>query len=261
MLKPRNPANSSASRPPRVAFSFSAFQLFSVSLRWVLAGFFIYLGVTKLRHAGEFLTFVQTQLHVSDPTLASVFAGSAPWLEIAYGLLLVSGRAPQTAALIARWWLAVVFIFMGLNKAVPDPQYFLKLVRQYHMVDTHWLLNSIAAALPWFEVFCGLLLLFGVAVRGTALMLIVMLLVFSPIVVKRALEIAADGHLAFCAVKFDCGCGMGELFICHKLVENTVLLLLSAWLLLGSGTRLCLLFSVLRDKARPAKQPEPALAA
>ena len=80
---------------------------------------------------------------------------------------------------------------MGLNKALPHPEYFLKLVREYHMVGSTWLLNSIAAALPWFEVFCGLLLLFGVAVRGSALMLIAMLVPFTAIVFKRALEIAA----------------------------------------------------------------------
>jgi uncharacterized membrane protein YphA (DoxX/SURF4 family) len=180
-------------------------------------------------------------------------------VEIFYGLLLLSGLAREAAAVAARWWLACLFIYMGLNKALPDPQYFLKLVRQYHMVSTPWLLNSIAAALPWFEVFCGLLLLLGVAVRGSALMLIAMLVPFTSIVFKRALEIAADKHLALCAVKFDCGCGMGEVFICHKAVENTVLLLLSAWLLTGAGRRLCLRFSVFRENAQTAEQPEPAV--
>jgi hypothetical protein len=129
------------------------------------------------------------------------------------------------------------------------------------MVDTFWLLNSIAATLPWFEAFCGLLLLFGVAVRGAALMLIAMLVPFTAIVFRRALEIAAADpeHKGFCAVKFDCGCGMGEVFICHKLVENTVLLLLSAWLLAGGGRRLCLCFSLFREKVRAAEQPEPVM--
>ena len=58
-------------------------------------------------------------------------------------------------------------------------------------------------------------------------------------------------------MKFDCGCGMGEVFICHKLVENTVLLLLSAWLLAGGGRQLCLCFSLFREKVRAAEQPEP----
>jgi len=151
---------------------------------------------------------------------------------------------------LARWWLGVVFIYMGLNKALPHPEAFLKLVRQYDMVSSPLLLNSIAAALPWFEVYCGVLLLLGVAVRGAALNLVAMLVPFTLIVLKRALAIAATSGLPFCAVKFDCGCGAGEVFICHKLVENTVLLLLSAWLLTGRGRQLCLRFSLVREKDR-----------
>ena len=230
-------------------------DLAALLTRWVLAGFFIYLGVTKVRHPAEFLTFVQGQLHLTNPTLSGLFAHTAPWLEIFYGLLLLSGLARPAAALAARWWLGCLFIYMGLNKALPDPHSFLALVRQYHMVSSYWLLNSIAAALPWFEVFCGVLLLAGVAVRGSALMLIAMLVPFSAIVLKRALEISADKHLAFCAVKFDCGCGAGEVFICHKLVENTVLLLLSAWLLAGAGRRLCLRFSLWRE-GEPPREPQ-----
>ncbi len=163
----------------------------------------------------------------------------------------MTGIAREAAAVLARWWLGCVFIYMGLNKALPHPEYFLKLVRQYDMVTTPWLLNSIGAALPWFEVYCGLLLLFGVAVRGAALMLVAMLVPFTLIVLKRALAIAAVSGIPFCAVKFDCGCGAGEVFICHKLVENTVLLLLSAWLLTGRGRQLCLRFSLFREKAQP----------
>jgi hypothetical protein len=109
-------------------------------------------------------------------------------------------------------------------------------------------LNSIGAALPWFEVYCGVLLLTGVAVRGTALNLIAMLVPFTLVALKRALEIMADKGVSFCAVKFDCGCGAGEVFICHKLVENTVLLLMAAWLLSGQGRQLCLRFSLMRKK-------------
>src|ERR1035437_5557684 len=133
--------------------------------RWVLGLLFIYLGLSKVFHPAEFLKFVQEQLRMTNPALSSLVTNTAPWLEVLYGLLLLSGIAREAAALLARWWLACVFIFMGLNKALPHPEHFLNLVHQYHMVDTFWLLNSVAATLPWFEVFCGLLLLFGVAVR------------------------------------------------------------------------------------------------
>ena len=150
--------------------------------------------------------------------------------------------------MLARWWLGCVFIFMGLHKALPHPEYFLNLVRQYDMVSNPFLLNSIGAALPWFEVYCGLLLLTGVAVRAAALNLVAMLVPFTLDRAQTGAGHCRDTRMPFCAVKFDCGCGAGEVFICHKLVENTVLLLLSAWLLTGRGRQLCLRFSLGREK-------------
>ncbi len=221
-----------------------------LAVTWLLGGLFIYLGLTKLRHGADYLRFVREQLMVSDPTLAGLIAATAPWLEILSGLIVLSGLARETAALLARWWLGCVFIFMGLHKALPDPEAFLRLVNQYGMVSNPFLLNSIGAVLPWFEVYCGVLLLTGVAVRGAALNLVAMLVPFSLVVLKRALAIAATKGIPLCAVKFDCGCGAGEVYICQKLVENTVLLLLSAWILAGSGRRLCLRFSLAREKDR-----------
>ncbi len=149
----------------------------------------------------------------------------------------------EGAAILARWLLGGMFIYMGLNKAL-DPVGFLKLVRQYDIVATPLLLNSIAAALPWFEVFCGVLLAAGVAVRGTAVMLVTMLVPFTIVVLKRALEIQAAAGIPFCAVKFDCGCGTGEVYICNKLVENSLMILLSLWLASGHGWKLALRYSL-----------------
>lgn len=146
---------------------------------------------------------------------------------------------PEVAAVLTRWLLGALFVYMGLNKAL-HPVDFLKLVREYDLVQTPLLLNAIAAALPWFEVFCGVLLLAGVAVRGSALMLVLMLVPFTLVVLRRALVIHAASAIPFCAVKFDCGCGTGEVYICHKLVENTLMIILSAWLLAGHGRRLAL---------------------
>jgi hypothetical protein len=137
-----------------------------------------------------------------------------------------------------------LFIYMGMSKAL-HPVEFLKLVREYHLVQSPLLLNLIAAALPWFEVFCGVLLVAGIAVRGSALMLIAMLVPFTLLVFRRALAIQAALAIPFCAVKFDCGCGTGEVFICPKLLENFVLLLLSIWLLAGQGRRLCVRYGLI----------------
>jgi len=207
--------------------------------RWLLGGLFIYLGLSKVLHPDEFLKLVRQQLMITSPSLSSLIVTAAPWAEVLYGLLLITGKARETAALLARWWLACVFIYMGLHKALPHPESFLKLVRQYDMVTSPFLLNCIGAALPWFEVFCGLLLLAGVAVRGAALNVVIMLVPFTLIVLKRALGIAATTGIPFCAVKFDCGCGAGEVFICWKLLENSILILLAVWPVAWKDSLLC----------------------
>ena len=142
-------------------------------------------------------------------------------------------------ALAIRLGLGMLFIYLGLSKAL-HPVDFLKLVRQYQLIESPLLLNLVAAGLPWFEVFCGGLLLAGVAVRGSALMLVLMLVPFTVAVLHRALGLHAALAIPFCAVKFDCGCGNGEVYVCRKLLENCLLLILAAWLVAGRGRRLCL---------------------
>ena len=150
-----------------------------------------------------------------------------------------STRALDLFAVLARWLLGVMFIYMGLNKAL-HPVDFLKLVRQYDLLHSYFLLNFVASTLPWFEVFCGLLLVLGVAVRGAAVMLVAMLVPFSVVVLQRALALQQTGGLPFCAIKFDCGCGAGEVFICRKLAENFLLIALSVAILFWRGHRFCL---------------------
>ena len=154
--------------------------------------------------------------------------------------------AADTSAVLARWLLGAVFLYMGWNKTL-HPEYFLKLLRQYDLSQSSLLLNSMAAALPWVEVFCGLLLLAGIAVRGTALTLVVMLVPFTGLVLHRALLLQAAQNIPFCAVKFDCGCGTGEEFICRKLLENSLLILLAVGLLAGRGRQWSLRFNLIKS--------------
>jgi hypothetical protein len=91
--------------------------------------------------------------------------------------------------------------------------------------DRESCLLNFTRALPWFEVVCGLLLLGGIGVRGSALMLLVMLVPFSLIVLQRALAIQTAQAIPFCAIRFDCGCGAGEVIVCHKLLENAFFIL------------------------------------
>jgi uncharacterized membrane protein YphA (DoxX/SURF4 family) len=157
-----------------------------------------------------------------------------------------NGCAAEMAGLLARGFLGAVFVCLGLSKAL-HPVEFLKLIRQYDAVHTPWLLNSIAAALPWFEVVCGALLLAGIAVRGSALLVTGFLVLFTWMVVHRALALQLG--IPFCAIKFDCGCGAGEVFICRKLLENAGLILLSTWLLAGRGRKFCLRYRLTQHGA------------
>lgn len=144
---------------------------------------------------------------------------------------------------LARWLLGIIFLYLGLTKAL-HPVEFLKLMRQYDLTQHALLLNSLAAWLPWFEMFCGLLLVAGVAVRGTALALALMLVTFTLLVLHHAQQLQSVLHIPLCAVKFDCGCGTGAEFICRKLAENSLLIVLSAWLLAGKGKQFCARYSL-----------------
>jgi len=158
--------------------------------------------------------------------------------------------AADFMSIAARWALGALFIYMGLNKAL-HPVEFLKLVRQYDVLHHHLALNLVASTLPWFETLCGLLLVLGVAVRGAAVMLVVMLVPFTVLVLMRALAIHGAGGIAFCAIKFDCGCGAGEVYICKKLVENVLLTALSVALIFWRSHRLCLRHALFRSVSFP----------
>ena len=152
-------------------------------------------------------------------------------------------RASDLLTVIARCLVGGAFIYMGLSKAL-HPVEFLKLVRQYDVLHHFLWLNLVASALPWFEMFCGLLLVLGIAVRGSAAMLVAMLVPFSVLVLLRALQIHNTGGQPFCSIKFDCGCGAGEVFICRKLAENLLLTAISVALIFWSQKRLSLRFSL-----------------
>ena len=157
----------------------------------------------------------------------------------------------EIIGVFARLFVGGLFIYMGVMKAL-KPDEFLILVRQYEMVSVPWILNSIAAALPWFEIFCGLLLVAGIAVRGTALAVLLMLAPFTLVVLRRALSMSAAQAMPLCAIEFDCGCGNGIVPICPKLIENCLLMFLAGWLISGRGKQFSLRFALFRDQSARA---------
>jgi len=156
---------------------------------------------------------------------------------------------------LGRCLLGAVFVYMGLSKAL-HPEEFLKLVRQYELTSNPLILNSIAAALPWFEAVCGMLLAAGIAVRGTALVVVLMLVPFTLVIIKRALTLAATQGLPFTSIKFDCGCGAGEVVIWHKLIENSLLVLLALWLVAGHGRNWSVRYGLFKEREKQLPESE-----
>lgn len=184
----------------------------------------------------------------SDDPNGATSGGQAPGL-------LRRLDATGVPLLLGRLIVGGVFVYLGYLK-IQAPQEFLKVIKEFEILplDPPELINSVAVLLPWLEVFCGLCLLLGIFLRGASFTLLVSLIVFTAAVALRALGIYQAEEIAFCAIKFDCGCGTGEVFICSKLLENTGLILACFPVLFSRSRRFCL------GGKRPTT-PDPATAA
>jgi uncharacterized membrane protein YphA (DoxX/SURF4 family) len=140
---------------------------------------------------------------------------------------------------------------MGWAK-LADPVAFLKVLRAYDMFPPGqpWLMNVTAAALPFTELLCGALLLAGVAVRGTALLLLGLTVAFTLAIAVRATALAEAGALPLCDVAFDCGCGAGVVNACGKLAQNTALAAACVVALASNSRRWCLRRDLVRSRRR-----------
>ena len=156
-------------------------------------------------------------------------------------------RADYTGVplLLARLGLGGMFVVMGVAKIIDDPVVFLKLIRQYHALPESpaYYMNAVAITFPWIETICGAALVLGVGVRGAAIISTIMLAFFTPVIFMRGLELYDHGNAefaTFCAVNFNCGCGLGEVFVCNKLAENGALLLAALVAAFSRSRRFCL---------------------
>jgi uncharacterized membrane protein YphA (DoxX/SURF4 family) len=163
--------------------------------------------------------------------------------------------------LLARLFVGGMFAYLAIMK-LTNPIDFLKLTHQYGVLPDSMpvLLNLTAIVMPWLELLSALALLLGLTTRGAALVAVALLLFFTPMLALHAWGLYTDPprhNTAFCAVKFDCGCGTGEVFICHKLTENIALLLAALIPLFSVSRRFCLDALL----ARRTEQPLAAAAA
>ncbi len=177
--------------------------------------------------------------------------------------LSVLARLDRTGIplLLARLFVGGMFAYLAIMKLI-DPINFLKLTHQYGVLPDSMpvLLNLTAIVMPWLELLCAVALLLGLTTRGAALVAVALLLFFTPMLGLHAWKLYADParhFAAFRAVKFDCGCGTGEVFICRKLTENVALLLAALIPLFSASRRFCLDALL----ARRTEQPLAAAAA
>lgn len=163
-----------------------------------------------------------------------------------------------------------MMIWVSIDK-IKDPVAFLKMVKLYDIVPLHWneVLNSIAVVLPWIELLGGIILVLGlnlhlsasvlrmtrqtrplkpgIGLRGTALVVLLMLVGFTSAIGLRTQREMQTNGTPFMEVAFECGCGTGTDIIWKKLLENGGLILLSMFLV----------FSRSYDSGRSTRADEP----
>jgi uncharacterized membrane protein YphA (DoxX/SURF4 family) len=131
---------------------------------------------------------------------------------------------------VLRLVLAAVFIYAAFQK-IGKPLAFADEIRMYRILDIGPLLYIMAITLPGVELLCGISLLTGLFLRGSALFLLVLNAVFLVAVTARTIGIMGEEGIEFLNVYFDCGCGFGETYAWKKLLEDLVFVFFSAVIL------------------------------
>lgn len=132
-------------------------------------------------------------------------------------------------SVLVRAFLGFVFIVAAVDKAA-DPNAFAVSIGYYKLVGTDVSL-VIATVLPWIELLCGIFLVFGYMPRGSSLLVLFMLVVFTAGVISgivRNLDIS-------------CGCFSRDPAVGKigwmKVFENSGLILLSVFSLFSRSER------------------------
>jgi len=135
-----------------------------------------------------------------------------------------------------RMVLGLIFVWAASNKIV-DPGGFAANIENY-LILPNYLINFVAVILPWVEALCGLLLITGYFVRGSAVIVNLMLTVF---IIALSLSI-------FRGIDINCGCfsqkAQSGTNMYSSLLWNLPMLAAGLWVLFfsfksGNSLRLC----------------------
>lgn len=96
--------------------------------------------------------------------------------------------------LVSRYLLGVVFIIASIDK-IFFVEAFAANIEAYKMVP-YPIVNLLALIIPWLELICGILLIGGVYVRGSALILTALLGIFTAAIISALMR----------GLEIDCGC-------------------------------------------------------
>ncbi|MFQ6093348.1 MAG: MauE/DoxX family redox-associated membrane protein, partial [bacterium] len=100
----------------------------------------------------------------------------------------------KVLAFLFRVFLGATFLYASYDKIL-HPEAFAGAVANYRILPS-LLVGLLAVTLPWVELFCGLFLILGLFVRSSALVVSLMLLVFSIALFSAVVR----------GIDIDCGC-------------------------------------------------------
>lgn len=109
--------------------------------------------------------------------------------------LTITNKDPlNTLERAGRILLGAIFVYASLDKIL-DPAAFAQAIANYQILPPTWV-NAVALMLPWLEAVGGVCLITGKLMRGSALAITLMLIVF----------MGALGYNAYRGVDIACGC-------------------------------------------------------
>jgi uncharacterized membrane protein YphA (DoxX/SURF4 family) len=134
-----------------------------------------------------------------------------------------------TVMILLRVLLGVVFIWASVPKIL-NPQSFAEIVVNYRILSPA-LVNPAAIVLPWTEALCGVCLISGRLVRGSALIFVALMVIF----------LAATAFNIYRGLDVNCGCFSVAAKKAHgsqliNLGRNFLLLVVGVLVLKSSGT-------------------------
>ena len=134
-----------------------------------------------------------------------------------YNILINQNNIHPLLIFVSRLILGFVFIYASYEKIL-EPEGFAKNINNYHIIP-FGLENSIAIFLPWLELFIGLGLIFGIFIKGSAMIGGGLLCLFIILILQAMLR----------GFNIECGCGLkeGEMVGWSKILENSILLFAS----------------------------------